>query len=147
MTIRHMLAATALAAAVAGFAPASQAQTAAPKYFFEGDIVRSGVCVLNNQFKHGERVAFRVRVMDPNGKQADDKRLKSLVIELGDGTKVPMKYGAHRNTDNFWSSSWTVPDNFPTGTLSYKVLATDMDNQSQTWSPFNVAPSQLTVIE
>ena len=146
MTIRSLLAATALATALLGFAPASHAQTA-PKYFFEGDIVRSGVCVLNNQFKRGERIAFRVRVMDPTGKQADDKRLKTLVVELGDGTKVPMKYGAHRGTDNFWSTSWTVPDSFPTGALSYKVVATDNDNQNQTWAPFNVAPSQLTVIE
>jgi hypothetical protein len=147
MTTRNLLAATALATALIGFAPASHAQNAAPKYFFEGDIVRSGVCVLNNQFKRGERVAFRVRVSDPKGAAADDKRLKTLVVELSDGTKLPMKYSVHRNTDSFWSISWTVPDNYATGTLTYKVTATDTDNQSQSWSPFNIAPSQLTVIE
>ena len=146
MKTMQLLAAASLAAALVGLAPESHAQSA-PKYFFEGDIVRSGVCVLNNQFKRGERVAFRVRVSDPKGQAADDKRLKTLVIELSDGTKLPMHYSVHRTTDSFWSISWGVPDNFPTGAMSYKVTATDTDGQSQTWSPFNVAPSQLTIVE
>jgi len=150
MTIRSLLAATALATALLGFAPASHAQTAAPKYFFEGDIVRSGVCVLNSQFKRGERVAFRVRVTDPKGQPADDKKLKSLVVELPDGKKFPMKYGAHPpggNEDNFWSASWGIPADYPTGAFGYKIVATDQDDQTQSWSPFKVAKSQLTITE
>jgi hypothetical protein len=145
--MKLLLTAAGLVAALFAFAPASHAQSAPPKYFFEGDIVRSGVCVLNNQFKRGDRVAFRVRVTDPKGQAADDKKLTALVVELADGTKLPMHYSVHRNTDSFWSISWGVPDNFPTGTLTYKVTATDTDTQSQSWSPFNIAPSQLTIVE
>jgi hypothetical protein len=151
MTTRSLLAATALATALIGFAPAGHAQSAAPKYFFEGDIVRSGVCVLNSQFKRGDRVAFRVRVQDPKGQPADDKKLKSLVIELPDGKQFPMRYGAHppgpASTDNFWSASWGIPQDYPTGAFGYKVIATDMDNQIQNWSPFKVDKSQLTIAE
>src|ERR1700738_3536213 len=68
----------------------------AGKLFFEGDIVRHALpaqagpfCVLNNQFKRKEAVAFRIRVMQPNGQVADDKVLKSLVVELGNGQRLP----------------------------------------------------------
>lgn len=149
MTIRSLLALTALGTALVGFAPAGHAQSA-PKYFFEGDIVRSGVCVLNSQFKRGDRVAFRVRVMDPKGQPADDKKLKTVMIQLPDGKQFPMRYGAHPpkdSTDHFWSASWGIPADYPTGTFAYKVIATDMDNQTQAWSPFNVDKSQLTIAE
>jgi hypothetical protein len=33
-----------------------------------------------------------------------------------------------------------------TGSLGYKVIATMMDDRTQTWEPFTRAPSQLTVI-
>ena len=149
MTIRSMLAATALATALIGFAPAGQAQTA-PKYFFESDMVRGQLCVLNNQFKRNEPVVFRVRVMSPKGQNVDDKGLKSLTLQLSDGKSLPMHFGSHprgQNTDTFWTVSWVVPADYPTGSLSYKVTAVDADGQSQTWSPFNVKPSQLAVVE
>src|SRR5271167_3658352 len=73
----------------------------APKLFFEGDMVRgaqvrSGApCVLNSQFKHKEQVVFRVRVTDADGKNLDDKGLKSLVVELSNGQKIPARFHGH----------------------------------------------------
>ena len=150
MTIRSMLAATAFAAVLVGFAPASHAQSGPPKFFFESDMVRGQLCVLNNQFKRKETVVFRVRVLSPKGENLSDKGLKTLTLELSNGTKVPMHYGSHprnQNTDNFWTVSWAIPENFPTGELSYKVTAVGENGDTQTWSPFNVKPSQLTVVE
>ena len=75
-------------AVVCGFASAAQAQQA--KLFFEGDIVRGDQdgapgpgCVLNSQFKHLEKVVWRLRILDASGKPLDDKGLKSLVVETG----------------------------------------------------------------
>ncbi len=86
----------ALAVATLGFASAAQAQQQARKLFFEGDIVRHALpaqagpfCVLVNQYKRGEAVAFRIRVLQPNGEVADDKVLKSVVVELGNGQRLP----------------------------------------------------------
>jgi hypothetical protein len=132
----------------------AQAQEAR-KLFFEGDIVRHALenqvgpfCVLANQFKRKEAVAWRIRVLQPNGGIADDKVLKSVVVVLGNGQKLPGHYGGHGMppTDHFWSLHWEIPADFPTGSLGYKVVATMMDDSTVTWEPFNRATTQLAVI-
>jgi hypothetical protein len=136
---------------------AASAQDAGKKLFFEGDMVRSGqpgqagpFCVLANQFKRKEAVAWRIRVLDSSGEQIDDKNLKSVIVELSDGQKLTTKFGPHpprgTATDHFWSVQWVVPADYPTGSLAYKVVATDMQGRSQSWEPFKRAPTQLTVI-
>ena len=39
-----------------------------------------------------------------------------------------------------------IPADYPTGSLVYKVVATDLDGRTQTWEPLKRAPTQLTVI-
>ena len=125
--------------------------------FFEGDMVRGGTaagvtgpaCVLASQFKRRELVVWRIRVRDANGQNVDANTLNSLVVELPDGQSFPARFGPHpkgKDTDQFWSTSWTVPADYPTGTFAYKVVATGKDGTTRTWAPFNVAPSQLTII-
>src|SRR2546423_6743966 len=113
-------------AALVGSADAQQRTTPPGKLFFEGDIVRHALqgqqgpfCVLNNRYTRGEAVAFRQRVMKPDGTPATNMDLKSVEIELGNGQKLPLHYGGHGNppTDFFWLTFWTIPDNFPTGSL------------------------------
>ena len=153
---KFWLAAAALAAV--GGAASAPAEAAPPRYFFEADTVRGvppggptgAPCVLNSQFRQKEQVVWRVRVLDAKtGKPVDDKGLKSLVVELSDGTKVPMHYGAHPNrgpqTDNFWSISWNVPETYPTGSFSYKIVATNKSGKATSWEPFKVASSQITI--
>src|SRR5262245_62549315 len=60
----------------------------AKRLFFEADMVRHALegqagpfCVLTNQFKRKEAVAWRIRVLDQTGQQMDDKTLKSVVVE------------------------------------------------------------------
>jgi len=141
-----------------GFAALAQAQGAAPRLFFEGDVVRGvpstgptgAVCVLNSQFKHKEEIVWRMRVLGRTGKPLDDKGLKSLVVMLSDGQTIAMRYGGHPNrgpqTDHFWSASWLIPDTYPTGSFTYKVVATDKKGHATSWAPFNVGLSQLAVI-
>ena len=142
--------------AITGLATPGQAQQAG-KLFFEGDLVK-GVqggqappfCVLQSQFFHKQRVTWRVRVLDSDHKQVEGKGLKSLVAELSDGTKVQLHFHQHppagKPQDYFWSGSWVIPDNHPTGSISYKVVATDNEGKTQVWEPFKMHPSQLTVI-
>jgi hypothetical protein len=129
----------------------------APKLFFEGDVVRSAGptakgawCVLNSQFKRGETAIFRIRLLDPKtGKSLDDKGVKNLVVELSNGEKLGVNYHQHPPkdpTDWFWVAGWPIAEDQPTGSLSYKVVATTLDGQTVTWRPFQVANSQLTVI-
>src|SRR5713226_5402635 len=108
----------ALAVATLGFASGAQAQQQAKKLFFEGDIVRHALpdqvgpfCVLANQFKRKEAVAWRIRVLEPNGSVADNTMLKSVVVRLGNGQTLPAHYGPHGMppTDHFWSLHWEIP--------------------------------------
>src|SRR6266478_5829899 len=87
--------AIALAVALLGFSDGALAEPA-KKLFFEGDLVRHTIenqkgpfCVLTSQFKRKEAVAWRIRVLESTGQMADDKVLKSVVVELGDGQKLP----------------------------------------------------------
>jgi len=148
------LSVVALPLAVLGFANAAAAQEAR-KLFIEGDIVRGNtpsgitgpVCVLANQFKRKENVIFRIRVHNVAGQALDDKNLKSLVVELSDGKKIPAEYrarppvavrarlGLTEPIDYFWSAAWLIPQDYPTGSLSYQVVATDMQGNTQSWVP------------
>ena len=131
--------------------------TPAGTLFFEGDIVKHNLdngqpgpfCVLQSRFMRGEAVAWRTRILQANGTPADDKVLKSVVVELGNGQKVSLEYGPHGNppTDYFWANSWTIPQNQPTGSLGYKIVATMQDGTVVTWEPFTRPNSQLWVVE
>jgi hypothetical protein len=141
--------------AVLGFAQMSAAQEA-QKLFIEGDIVRGNtpagitgpVCVLANQFKRKENVVFRIRVRNSAGEPLDDKNIKAITVELSDGQKFQATYrsrppanvraafGLSEPTDYFWSAAWLIPQDYPTGSLSYRVVATDTQGNTQSWTPF-----------
>ena len=81
---RLTLSAIVLFVACAGFGTPASAQvrtTPAGKLFFEGDIVKHNLengapgpfCVLQSRFMRGEAIAWRTRILQPNGTPADDK--------------------------------------------------------------------------
>jgi hypothetical protein len=141
-----------LSAAVLGFAGGARAQD----IFIEGDIVRGNqpgapgpICVLNNQFKHLEKVVFRFRIRDKDGKLMDDKALKDITVEMPDGQKIVGYYGGHPPqgpTDFFWVGVWIVPKDYPNGTFIYKATATDMQGHQQVWEPIKRVTSYLQVL-
>jgi len=152
------LAASLLALCALGLAGPVQAQQAG-KLFFEGDLVKGPqpgqagpFCVLQSQFYRKQQVAWRVRVLDADGKPVDDKGLKTLMVEISNGMKVELKFKPHPPprtgpaTDYFWSGSWIIPENQPTGSFTYKVIATDNSGKTQAWEPFKIVASQLTVV-
>ncbi|MCC6869832.1 MAG: hypothetical protein IT522_13515 [Burkholderiales bacterium] len=145
-----------IGALVGGLALALPA-VGATSFFFEGDMVRGGTekgltgpaCVLASQFKRGEAVVWRIRVRDPQGRDVDGTMVKSVTVKLADGQTFPARFGPHpkgKDTDKFWSTSWIVPADYPTGALSYTVIATAGDGTQHAWSPFKVAMSELTII-
>ena len=147
----------AVTGAVLGFGSAALAQGAGAKLFFEGDMVRGGqagapgpVCVLDNQFKHLEKIVWRFRVLDENGKSLDDKGLKSLVVEMPDGQEIDARFGPHPGgpnpTDFFWTAAWMIPENYPTGSLGYSITATDMEGNTVKWEPLREFRSWPSVI-
>jgi hypothetical protein len=164
--MRKMMAISAVLLAVPAFAGLARAQ-ATQKFFFEGDIVRGNtpdgatgpICVLANQFKRRENAIFRVRVRDATGQALDDKSLKSVVVQLMGGQTFAARYAVRPPanviaalrlpgpTDTWWSAAWRIPQDFPTGTVTYKVTVTDMQGNSQEWAPFNDPRSWPTVLD
>lgn len=153
------LSAIALSLAVTGLAGGASAQVTtdpAGILFFEGDIVRHRLdgqvgpfCVLTNRFMRGEAIAWRIRILKPDGTAATDADLQSVVVEMGSGDTVEMEYGSHGNppTDYFWANSWEIPENYPTGSIGYEVRATTSDGTVVTWVPFTRPNTQLAIIE
>jgi hypothetical protein len=146
------LSAVLLSSVVVSFASGARAES----LFVEGDIVRGAqkgapgpLCVLNNQFKHLEKVVWRFRVKDASGKPLDEKGLKSLVVELPDGQKINAAYGGHppgsSPIDHFWTAVWIIPTAYPNGSFSYKAVATG-EGGSVTWEPFLTKTTQLQVM-
>jgi hypothetical protein len=149
------LSASALSASLFGLASAARAGFVPG--CLDGDIVRGNqegapgpICLLNNQFKHLEKVLFRFRVRDASGKLLDDKGLKGLVVELPDGQALEGYYGGHpprAPVDYFWVAVWIIPADYPSGTLaSYRAVATDIEGHTQTWEPIKRPDSYPVVL-
>jgi len=108
------------------------------------------VCVLQSLFARNSEIVWRARVMDGSGTALSDAELASVVVELADGQTFDMRYGDHPRdnpTDQFWTGSFDIPQDYPTGTLDYKIVATATDGRIGEYTPFNVAPSLLTITD
>jgi hypothetical protein len=109
------------------------------------------ICVLQSRFARNSEIVWRARVMDPvTGEQLDDTALESVKVELADGQVLDMRYGDHPSdnpTDRFWTTSFDIPADYPTGTLGYEVVATETGGRVGSFIPFNVAPSLLTITD
>lgn len=107
-------------------------------------------CFLNNQFKRGEPVGFRMTAINPETGKRD--RATELVVHLTYGGKtidVPMR---DRQTEkqperDFWVAKWVVPADAPTGIVRYTVTAKDSQGRTGEWRPFVVEASQLTIVD
>jgi hypothetical protein len=149
---------------VLALAPAVQAQSGAPAagfLFIDSDMVLgpanltdeekpTKTCVQANRFAHNEEVVWRVKVMDPQtGQPMDDTMLASVEVRLPTET-LALHYGGHpRDTpvDFFWTTSWDIPEDYPTGTVPFTIDATANDGRTGTWEQFGVTLAQLTVTD
>jgi hypothetical protein len=107
-------------------------------------------CTLNNRFKRGEPVGFRMTAINPETGKRD--RSTQLVVHLtyaGKTIDLPMR---DRQTEQqpereFWVLKWMVPADAPVGIVRYSVTAKDSQGHTGEWKPFDVEASQLTIVE
>ncbi|HEX2849809.1 MAG TPA: hypothetical protein VHN98_04615 [Acidimicrobiales bacterium] len=108
-------------------------------------------CVLQSRFPRNSQIVWRARVTDAaTNTQMDDKALGSLVVKLADGQTFPMKFAQHPKTnptDAFWATSWTVPADYPSGSVNYTITATGKDGATATFEQFKVSSSLLTITD
>jgi hypothetical protein len=115
-------------------------------------------CILTNRFTRGQRVGFRMTAVDGGtGDVENSATLVAHVNYMGKTIDVPMRFRGTAGLSslprgylsapvNLWTGFWTVPDNAPTGTLSYTVTATDKFGRTATFTPFSYETAQLTIV-
>jgi hypothetical protein len=152
--------------AVAGsrVAPVAAQDDAAAKLIVFGDIVQGGKnipedqqaqrsCVLSSRFPRNSEIVWRVRVIDPQTTEPmDDTMLEKVEVALSDGQIFAMEFGPHPPAPNpprdyYWTVPWTVPKDYPTGTFSYTVTATDTQGRTGEFKPFDIPPSLPTITD
>lgn len=115
-----------------------------------GDTINShlqadAVCVVDSRFERGHTIVFRANVVDQETNQTVEDAKVKVVLATGD--EYEMKIGPHGEEGTLlYTVSWTIPDDFPTGTLDYKIVA-EVDGKEFTYQPFDVSLSKLTILE
>jgi len=106
-------------------------------------------CLMNNQFKRGEPVGFRMNAINPATGKRD--RATELVVHLtfaGKTVDVPMRDRQNEKQPEreFFVAKWVVPDDAPMGIIRYTVTAKDPQGRTGEFKPFDVQASQLTIV-
>ena len=106
-------------------------------------------CLLNNQFKRGEPVGFRMTAINPATGKRD--RTSELVVHLtfsGKTMDLPMRdrQNERQPEREFWVAKWMVPDDAPMGIVRYTVTAKDAQGHTGEFKPFDVQASQITIV-
>lgn len=141
---------------VALMAPASlSGQSGGDRLVVFGDVVyfyppgQPKNCLLNNQFKRGEPVGFRMNAINPATGTRD--RATQLVVHMtfaGRTIDLPMRdrQSATQPEREFWIAKWMVPEDAPMGIVRYTVTAKDPQGRTGEFKPFEVQASQVTII-
>jgi hypothetical protein len=116
-------------------------------YFYPPGHVKN--CLLNNQFKRGEPVGFRMTAVNAATGKRD--RATEMVVHLtyaGKTVDVPMRDRQNEKQPEreFWVAKWTIPEDAPMGIVRYTVTGKDSQGRTGEFKPFEVQASQLTIV-
>lgn len=145
-------------------APAAPAAPAFNQLIVSADVVRGAtnvpqekrgelVCVQASRYGRNERVVWRIKVMDPKtGAFLTDKEVGQVEVKLKDGQVFAAKFGPHGKApdpvENFWTAGWTIPINYPSGSMPFTISVTATDGRTGVNVPdFKVPAAFLTVLD
>ncbi|HSO28683.1 MAG TPA: hypothetical protein VLS28_02160 [Candidatus Sulfomarinibacteraceae bacterium] len=108
------------------------------------------ICIQLNKFAHNEQIVWRVRVIDgATGERLDDTAVASVELKLPTET-LALRYGPHPRDnplESFWTTSWVVPEGFPSGTVPYTLTAEGIDGRTGSFEQFPIPFAMLTVTD
>ena len=93
------------------------------------------------------------------GEQENTATLTAHITVGGKTIDVPMRFRGAAGKDapaprgylsapyNLWVGFWVVPDDAPTGQLSYSVTAVDKFGRTGEFKPYSYANSQLSIVQ
>jgi hypothetical protein len=106
---------------------------------------------LEQLFQARDRIGFRFTALNPaTGRRDRASQLVVHVVYDGKTVDLPMRdrQSEKQPERDFWIAEWTVPADAPLrSTIRYTVTAKDSQGRTGEYRPFDVEPSQLTVIE
>ncbi len=125
------------------------------------------LCAQTSQWHRGELITWRARVFDPetgNNLPANPSELLAnppdadtlaemasaltVTVYLSDGQSFPMHFGLHADADYFWTTSWEIPADYPTGVLNDYVTAEwTTEGKNGRSEGFQVPYAYLTILE
>lgn len=108
----------------------------------------ANLCVQRSRFNLGAHIVWRIRVYDPQlGTAMDDVALESVQVLFDDGQVFETVYAPHGGEEDFfWTTSWVIPEDYPTGSLGHQIIAKAQDGRTGEFVPFNVSYSLLTIV-
>lgn len=109
-------------------------------------------CVLSSRYPRNSEMVWRAKITDPaTGDLMDATKIDKVQVQLANGQMVDMKYGAHPKTppnEYYWTGSWEVPKDAPTGTMAYTIVVTAKDGRTGQFKPImSVAASLPTITD
>jgi hypothetical protein len=114
-------------------------------------------CILTNRFSKGQRVGFRMTAIDGGSGDVENTAVLTAHVKYGGKTiDIPMRWrggggatprGYLSAPVNLWTGFWVVPDDAPTGTLSYTITGTDRFGRMASFTPFSYETSQITIVQ
>lgn len=106
-----------------------------------------GANVLTNFYPRGATVVFKVFAgATKSGKILTKDDVTYAYVKLPDGSTVKLAYTAPaKTTDPAWTGTWTVPADYPTGTVKFTIRFKTKTKQYGNFVQIPVVTSQLTV--
>jgi hypothetical protein len=145
---------TGVVAAVGLPAAAAAAETPFPspkvqQAFVAGQTVTAAGAVIT-QVAPGGTVVFRAYAIDgKTHKTVTAKDVKYFYVTIPNQPNVKLAYNptaAGATLRLAWTGTWTVPANYPSGIVNYKVLVQTKTKQRGQFVPLPVASSVLTIV-
>ena len=157
-----LILAVALTAAVVTAVGGAQTPTETPfpsptvvQYFVSAQTVTGpgaaeGAGILADRFAQGSTVVFRAAAGETKtGTLVTDKTAKYFYVKIPGQPNVKLSYKAPAKKSVgvpwSWSGSWTIPVDYPTGLVAFKVLLKSKSGGYGSFVQIPVAASQLTV--
>jgi len=104
-----------------------------------------GAGALNNRFAPGETVVFRAYSgQNESGNAITDKDVKYAYIAVPGQPNLKLAYAA-AGGEFPWTASWTIPANYPTGLVAFKVRFRTKTGEYGNFVQIPVTSAQLTV--
>jgi hypothetical protein len=154
MKIITMLGAVLAAATVTATAAARQSDVPYPapqvKDAFVAAQTVAATGTMTNYFAPGTRVIFRAYAVDgKTHKVLVAKDVKYFYVTIPNQPNVKLTYNPTATGATLrlaWTGTWTVPANYPSGVVNYKVLVQTKTKQRGQFVPMPVASSVLTIV-